>query len=93
MWKGFYAESGCNIENVTVAHRPILPSGAGNFGCPARLLLRLINGRWPRQLPPASPREAFHRDLLEGYDRWMEELRGLATETRGGAPRRRKGVP
>jgi len=54
------------------------------LGCPARLLLRLINGRWPRQLPPASPREAFHRELLEGYDQWMEELRGLSTETRGG---------
>jgi integrase/recombinase XerD len=54
------------------------------LGCPARLLLRLVHGRWPPQLPPRTPREAFHREILEGYDRWMDELRGLATQTREG---------
>jgi integrase/recombinase XerD len=52
------------------------------LGCPARLLLRLVHGQWPPRLPPRTPREAFHRELLEAYDRWMDELRGLAAQTR-----------
>jgi integrase/recombinase XerD len=50
---------------------------------PARLLLRLVHGHWPRELPPTSRREDFHRSLLGGYDAWMRELRGLAATTRG----------
>lgn len=49
---------------------------------PARLLLRLVHGHWPRELPPTSRREDFHRSLLSGYDAWMRELRGLAATTR-----------
>jgi integrase/recombinase XerD len=49
---------------------------------PPRLLLRLVHGRWPRELPPVTQREVFHREMLEGYDWWMGELRGLATVTR-----------
>ena len=50
---------------------------------PARLLLRLVHGHWPCELPPTSRREDFHRSLLSGYDAWMRELRGLAVTTRG----------
>ena len=49
---------------------------------PARLLLRLVHGHWPRELPPVSRREDFHHSLLSGYDAWMRELRGLAVTTR-----------
>ena len=49
---------------------------------PARLLLRLVQGHWPRELPPTSRRQDFHRSLLSGYDAWMRELRGLAETTR-----------
>jgi site-specific recombinase XerD len=48
------------------------------------LLLRLVQGKWPPDIAstPKTPRANFHRKLLEGYDRWMNELRGLATATR-----------
>lgn len=49
---------------------------------PARLLLRLVHGQWPLQTSPTTRREAFHRELLGGYDTWMRELRGLAASTR-----------
>jgi integrase/recombinase XerD len=49
-----------------------------------RLILQLVQGQWP-PLPASkqeTPRELFHRDLLKGYDVWMDELRGLASATR-----------
>lgn len=49
---------------------------------PPRLLLRLVLGHVPpRELPPSSRREDFHRILLGGYDAWMRELCGLAVIT------------
>ena len=44
--------------------------------------LRLVHMRWPAIAAPRTAIEAFHRDLLEGYDAWMRELRGLASVTR-----------
>ena len=49
---------------------------------PPRLLLCLVLGHVPPELPQSSPREDFHRLLLKGYDTWMRELRGLAAITR-----------
>jgi site-specific recombinase XerD len=49
---------------------------------PPRILLRLVLGHAPHELPPGSRREEFHRSLLSGYDAWMRELRGLAVITR-----------
>jgi len=48
------------------------------------MILRLAQGQWPPALEPKpeTSRERFHRELLEGYDLWMDELRGLATATR-----------
>lgn len=51
---------------------------------PPRLLLRLMHGLCPRAVRAASPREDFHQVLLDGYDAWMRELRGLSVATRGG---------
>lgn len=63
------------------------PNGSGwrrNRSAPLQLILRLVQGQWPPKLSPnlGLPREVFHRVLLEGYDRWMDEVRGLATATR-----------
>ncbi len=49
---------------------------------PIHMLLRVVHGRWPVAPAPATALEAFHRDVVHGYDTWMHELRGLATETR-----------
>ena len=46
------------------------------------MLLRLVHGAWPIPDPPSTALEAFHRDLLNDYDAWLRELRGLCTVTR-----------
>ncbi len=46
------------------------------------MLLRLVHGRWPVPEPPASPLEAFHRDIVQDYDAWLRDLRGLQACTR-----------
>jgi integrase/recombinase XerD len=49
---------------------------------PIHIVLRLVHGQWPVASAPASALEAFHRDVVQGYDKWMQELRGLAVATR-----------
>lgn len=63
---------------------PSIPKWRRCRAAPVHLILQLVQGRWPPQSAVKSepPDEAFHRELLEGYDRWMDELRGLATTTR-----------
>jgi integrase/recombinase XerD len=46
------------------------------------MLLRLVHGRWPVAVPPATALEAFHRDVVQDYDAWLRDLRGLHPETR-----------
>ncbi len=46
------------------------------------MLLRLVHGRWPIADPPASAIEAFHRDIVQDYDAWLRDLRGLQPQTR-----------
>lgn len=46
------------------------------------MMLRLVHGRWPVTPAPATAVESFHRDVVERYDTWMRELRGLAPGTR-----------
>lgn len=46
------------------------------------MFLRLAHERWPVLPAPATALEAFHRDAVLGYDKWMQELRGLASITR-----------
>lgn len=46
------------------------------------MLLRLVHGRWPVTDPPASALEAFHRDIVQDYDAWLRDLRGLQPQTR-----------
>lgn len=46
------------------------------------MLLRLVHGRWPIADAPATALEAFHREIVEDYDKWLRDLRGLCLETR-----------
>jgi integrase/recombinase XerD len=46
------------------------------------MLLRLVHGKWPVSDPPATALEAFHRDVVQDYDVWLRDLRGLHRETR-----------
>ena len=43
---------------------------------------RLLPGQWPVAAAPATALEAFHRDVVQGYDAWLRALRGLAPVTR-----------
>ena len=49
---------------------------------PVHLLLDLVHGRWPVPNPPATALEAFHREIVQGYDTWLRDLRGLHALTR-----------
>jgi integrase/recombinase XerD len=46
------------------------------------MLLRLVQGQWPPTPIPSTPREVFHQQVCQEYDRWMRDLRGLAAKTR-----------
>jgi len=49
---------------------------------PVHLLLRLVHGRWPVPDPPTTVLEVFHRGIVQDYDAWLRDLRGLHPETR-----------
>ena len=44
-------------------------------------ILRWINGQWPRGAVTCSPHEAISQALCTEYMQWLDERRGLATET------------
>jgi site-specific recombinase XerD len=46
------------------------------------MLLRLAHGKWPVAAAPATELEAFHRAVVEDYDMWLRDLRGLQPITR-----------
>jgi integrase/recombinase XerD len=46
------------------------------------MVLRLTHGCWPVPAEPTNTREVFHSDVVQSYDAWMQELRGLAPVTR-----------
>jgi integrase/recombinase XerD len=46
------------------------------------MVLRLVHGRWPIEDPPTNALEAFHRDIVQDYDAWLRDMRGLCPETR-----------
>src|SRR5207247_10639626 len=53
---------------------------AGYTG-PIHRLLRMIDPHWP---PPEAPRDAqeqFRREVLDGYGRWLVDIRGLSEST------------
>lgn len=46
------------------------------------MFLRVVHGHRPAAGTPATALEAFHDDVVQGYDAWMRELRALASITR-----------
>lgn len=64
-------------------HRLALSAGQRScYRSALHMLLRMVHGTWPPAAAPRSERERFHRKLLEGYDAWMMNLRGLCSTTR-----------
>jgi hypothetical protein len=47
-----------------------------------QMLLRLVHRKWPPAAVPRTERERVHCKLIEGYDIWMNDLRGLCPRTR-----------
>lgn len=47
-----------------------------------KMLLRVICGRWPPQELPATADERADREIIDRYDTWMRDLRGLSPHTR-----------
>jgi len=48
---------------------------------PIHLLLRTVQRDWPPIVPPTTPLELFHQQLLDGCARWLADCRGLAAQT------------
>lgn len=47
-----------------------------------QMLLRVICGKWPPDVVPRTPEEIADRQIIEAYESWMKDLRGLSPETR-----------
>lgn len=46
------------------------------------MLLRMVYGRWPVPPEPVTAIEIFHKEILQDYDAWLRDLRGLQPITR-----------
>lgn len=47
-----------------------------------KMLLRVVCGRWPPEDLPVSAQERADREIIDHYDAWMKDLRGLSPYTR-----------
>jgi integrase/recombinase XerD len=47
-----------------------------------RMLLRLVHGHWPPEMPPSTAHEHAVRTTVTAFDAWMKDLRGLSPSTR-----------
>lgn len=54
----------------------------GRYKTAVNVFLRMVHRHWPVVAAPTTTIEAFHRDMVQGYEAWMRELRGLASVTR-----------
>lgn len=61
---------------------PKNPSAWRN-GCvgPIHQFLRMAHPHWPPEIPPSDTREEFHREILDGYSRWLTERYGFSKGT------------
>jgi integrase/recombinase XerD len=46
------------------------------------MLLRLVQGQWPPESPPASPHQRAIQVMVTAFETWMTDLRGLSPNTR-----------
>lgn len=42
------------------------------------MLMRLVRGEWPPKILPLTKREIFEHEVLDGFSKWMKEVRGLS---------------
>jgi site-specific recombinase XerD len=47
-----------------------------------KMLLRVIRGKWPPDAIPRTPEQIEDRQIVDAYEAWMRDLRGLSSETR-----------
>ena len=47
-----------------------------------QMLLRVSGGQWPPQVLPANQKERADLQVIEVFDTWMKDLRGLSANTR-----------
>jgi len=47
-----------------------------------RIVMRLAQRKWPVVSGPTTSLEVYHRALVQGYEAWMRDLRGLSVQTR-----------
>jgi integrase/recombinase XerD len=64
------------------SHRPYPKQFRRMHRAAIKMLLRLSCGRWPPQELPASAEERADREIIDRYDAWMKDLRGLSPNTR-----------
>lgn len=90
------ARSGQAIETVSAAdlaryldclkrkrcRRPFPDHSRRMHRAAIRMLLRLVQGRWPPEAPPATGHELAVQESVRGFDSWMKDLRGLSPSTR-----------
>lgn len=63
--------------------RPLPATHRGKDCAAIRMLLRLVHdGRWPPEFVATSADEIAMQVLVDDYDAWMNELRGLSSGTR-----------
>jgi integrase/recombinase XerD len=51
------------------------------YTSPIHQLLEMVHPEWPPPEPPANECERFHRELSEGYGRWLTQVNGLSRFT------------
>ena len=61
---------------------PAFQKWCWRYSAPIHMLLRMVRGTWPIDSPPSTTLEAFHRDIVNCYDTWLRDQRGLSPLTR-----------
>jgi len=51
------------------------------YTAPIHRLLKMLDPQWPPSEPPASDRERFQREVLDGYGHWLIDVQGLSKQT------------
>ena len=69
-------------QRLKGSRRPYPKQFRRMHGAAIKMLLRVICGRWPPEELPASAQERADREIIDRYDTWMKDLRGLSPNTR-----------
>ncbi len=69
------------LSRKRYSNLPPFQKGRQRYTGAINITLRMVPGALPVPDPPQTALEAFHRDLVRGYETWLRELRGLCAET------------